>query len=356
MQAMPERKRASGERATSALSARLSLGAAGVAAVLVLVGGSVTSLGAGMAVEGWLVPEGHFLWAFPLDKWLRDLGTFVEHSHRLLGSAVGLLAIGALAAAWIEKRPRAQLALAALALAAVCGQGALGGLRVLENSPQLAFVHGLCAQAVFALLALQAWVFAPRASSERAALARAPELARIAWAAGLVGLVQAALGGWYRHALRQGGETAWVEAGLGLHLLGALVAFGAYARLAARLEMTASREGAHAPEAARAVHRRARRVALLLGAQIALGLFAWLSHGSGSAEGASAAAQALLVLSGSAHVLIAALLLAQALLVAASARANVPARASSDARATVSSRPSSDARAPELRGALEASS
>lgn len=319
MQAMPEKKRASGERATSALSARLALGAAGVAAVLVLVGGSVTSLGAGMAVEGWLVPEGHFLWTFPLEKWLRDLGTFVEHSHRLLGSAVGLLAIGALTAAWIEKRPRAQLALSALALAAVCGQGALGGLRVLENSPQLAFVHGLCAQAVFALLALQAFAFAPRATAERAALARAPQLARIAWIAVVVGLVQAALGGWYRHALRQGGESAWVEAGLGLHLLGALVAFGAYARLAAQLELAAGSQSAGA--AAGALHVRARRVALLLGAQVALGLIAWLGNGSS----ASTAAQALLVLSSSAHVLVAALLLAQAVLVAASARAKASA-------------------------------
>jgi heme A synthase len=344
MQPTPSTNRPHAQGVRGSLAARLALGAAGVAAVLVLVGGSVTSLGAGMAVDGWLVPEGHFLWNFPLDKWLRDLGTFVEHSHRLLGSAVGLLAIGALAAAWIEKRPRAQLALSALALAAVCGQGALGGLRVLENSPRLAFVHGLCAQAVFALLALQAYAFAPAAAPERGALARAPGLARIAWIAALVGLVQAALGGWYRHALRQGGETAWVEAGLGLHLIGALVAFGAYARLAARLELASGAQGASESAAARALHRRARRIALLLGAQLALGLFAWLGQDAGAGANASAAAQALLVLSSSAHVLVAALLLAQAALVGACAREPQGARAAHPAHA------------PRVRRALEASS
>ena len=59
---------------------------------LVLFGGTVTTLRAGMAIDGWFVLEpgrgDHFLLAYPLEKWLRDPGTFTEHTHRLFGVLV----------------------------------------------------------------------------------------------------------------------------------------------------------------------------------------------------------------------------------------------------------------------------
>ena len=65
-------------------------------------GGSVTTLGAGMAVTGWWNAEGSFMPFFPIDKWFRDLGTFVEHSHRQFGLVLGLLMIAAVVATWLE--------------------------------------------------------------------------------------------------------------------------------------------------------------------------------------------------------------------------------------------------------------
>ena len=47
--------------------ARAALASVVFAVPLVLFGGSVTTLGAGMAVDGWLVAEGHFLLFFPLE-------------------------------------------------------------------------------------------------------------------------------------------------------------------------------------------------------------------------------------------------------------------------------------------------
>ena len=68
---------------------RLALATVVAAIPLLLFGGSVTSLEAGMAIDGWLVLErgrgDHFLFFYPVEKWFRDVGTFVEHSHRLCG-------------------------------------------------------------------------------------------------------------------------------------------------------------------------------------------------------------------------------------------------------------------------------
>src|SRR5262249_41575588 len=66
---------------------RLALAALVAAVPLVFFGGTVTTLHAGLAIDGWLVLEpgrgDHFLWLYPVDKWFRDVGTFVEHTHRL---------------------------------------------------------------------------------------------------------------------------------------------------------------------------------------------------------------------------------------------------------------------------------
>ena len=141
---------------------------------LLLFGGSVTTLGAGMAVDGWLVAEGHFLLFFPAEKWFRDTATFVEHTHRLFGVLVGLCALACVACAWFgEERRNARLA-ALAALLAVCAQGALGGLRVLENDPGLAFLHGALAQLVFAILCVNAVLFSAGWRAERPRAPAAP--------------------------------------------------------------------------------------------------------------------------------------------------------------------------------------
>ena len=204
---------------------------------LLLFGGSVTTLGAGMAVDGWWIAEGHFLLFFPVDQWFRDVPTFVEHTHRLFGVLVGLCALTCFLLAW-WRDPRRSARLSALtALLAVCAQGALGGLRVLANDAQLAFLHGALAQLVFALLCANA-VLLSRSWREEHCSAAAAEgkrraVARAALVAVVATSVQVVLGAWYRHGLRpspaEGSGLRFL-----LHGLGALLVIGTLAALLRR--------------------------------------------------------------------------------------------------------------------------
>jgi len=78
-------------------------------------------------------------------------GIFWEHSHRLIGSAVGLLTV-ALAVVLGVTEPRRWLRwLGVAAVAVVSLQGVLGGLRVVLVTETLAVLHGALAPAFFAL-------------------------------------------------------------------------------------------------------------------------------------------------------------------------------------------------------------
>ncbi len=119
---------------------------------LLFVGGLVTTYRVGMAVPDWPTTFGMnmFLYNF----WNASWGVFVEHGHRLYGSAVGLACI--VLAVWFTvtewKRRPGLVALGWLALLAVIGQGVLGGARVLQNSTYMAAIHGCTGQAFFALM------------------------------------------------------------------------------------------------------------------------------------------------------------------------------------------------------------
>lgn len=119
---------------------------------MLVAGGLVTSLEAGLAVEGWLRPEGHLLILFPLSLMQRDMDTFAEHAHRLLGLLVGVSTIMLMVLVWMGDRRWWLRGLTVLAVLAVAGQGVLGGTRVTEESVALAVVHGIFAQMIFALL------------------------------------------------------------------------------------------------------------------------------------------------------------------------------------------------------------
>jgi cytochrome c oxidase assembly protein subunit 15 len=124
----------------------------------------------------------------------------MEHSHRLFGTLVGLLAIATLVAAYAARAPRSVRMAAIVSLVAIVVQGTLGGLRVLENSSELAFLHGAVGQAVFAAIGAVLVT-----SSRRFQLARAePSLAArrvlpVALAATAVVYLQIVLGAWLRH-------------------------------------------------------------------------------------------------------------------------------------------------------------
>src|SRR5262249_58169712 len=74
---------------------RLAVALALVTFPLIWVGGLVTTYDAGMAVPDWPSTYGYNLLLYPWQTWFAgpwDL--FIEHGHRLLAAATGVLAIG----------------------------------------------------------------------------------------------------------------------------------------------------------------------------------------------------------------------------------------------------------------------
>ena len=124
---------------------------------LISLGGLVTSTGAGMAVPDWPNSFGYNMFALPWGQWLGEgsytSGVFQEHTHRLVGTAVGLSAVLLAGWAWFGERSQAIRTLATFVLLAIIVQGLMGGFRVTENSRLLSFLHGVFGQIVFATLA-----------------------------------------------------------------------------------------------------------------------------------------------------------------------------------------------------------
>ena len=118
--------------------------------LLIVVGGLVTSKGAGMSVPDWPTTYGYNMFLFPYSRWVG--GIFWEHSHRLIASGVGFLALLLAGVTfWKEQRVWVRwLALSAVIL--VILQGVLGGLRVTLYKDQLGIFHAVLAQSFLGLL------------------------------------------------------------------------------------------------------------------------------------------------------------------------------------------------------------
>lgn len=142
--------------------------------LVVTMGAFTTSIGAGMAFPDWPLSNG----SINPEGWLRDIYMFAEHSHRLFGMGMGLIAITT--AVWLQRRePRRWVRrLGWTALAIVVVQGVIGGKRVLLNSiavpgfdlslgQMLTIPHGILAQVYVCVL------FAIAASVSRGWLAGA---------------------------------------------------------------------------------------------------------------------------------------------------------------------------------------
>ena len=289
------------ETASGRWAHRLAVLTALLAIPLVIFGGSVTTLGAGLAVEGWLIAEGHFMVLLPIDTWIDDTHRFVEHVHRLFGTAVGLAAIGASVAAWRAARSgarsRGSAWLALAALLAVCVQGIIGGQRVELFSDSLAFLHGALAQGVLATLFASALALSPRWVATEGAR-RGPTPRGFAFLAVAVTAFQIVLGAAYRHALRP--DDAPGAAGLLYgHLFVALIVLGVLSMFAGKLKRAAA-EHDERP----LLEGQARRIHVLLGIQILLGLLAWMGYRPGAIAPLEWALSV-------AHVLVGGLLLAQ---------------------------------------------
>lgn len=130
---------------------RLALVTAGATFLLILAGGVVTTTGAGLAVPDWPTTFGYNMFLYPWAKMTG--GILYEHSHRLIGSLVGLLTLALAVVLWAVEPRRWVRWLGAAALLAVVIQGVLGGLRVVLVAEQLALLHGALAHAFLGLAA-----------------------------------------------------------------------------------------------------------------------------------------------------------------------------------------------------------
>lgn len=202
---------------------RLALATAAATLVLVLFGGLVTNTGSALAVPDWPTTFGYNMFLYPWSQMVG--GVFYEHSHRLIGSVVGLLTLALAAVLWRAGGRLRTLGLVAAGVVAV--QGILGGLRVVLLQDTLAILHGCLAQAFFGLLGVIALGVSPAASRPLPAAAREPGLRVAALAALGVAYAQVVLGALLTHA-------GWLQ----LHLAGALAVYAVVPVATARLRRT----------------------------------------------------------------------------------------------------------------------
>ena len=225
---------------------------------LLFVGGLVTSTGAGLAVPDWPTTFGHNMFLFPWSQMVG--GIFYEHSHRLLGSLVGVLTVLLSFVLWrTDARPIVRW-LGVVALGAVIMQGVLGGLRVVLLQHTLAIIHACFAQAFFALLAVLTVLTSAEWKQEtaRKPAIDAAKVQRLGLlTAGFIYL-QLILGALVRHT----GE--WVE----MHIIGAALVSIHVILLAARVRRS------HADQ--RPLTRSAHYLLSLLILQLVLGFGAYL--------------------------------------------------------------------------------
>ena len=128
--------------------------------LLLITGGLVTGMEAGLAVPDWPNSFGHNMLLYPLSEMTG--GIYYEHAHRLYGMLVGVTALTFLVLAWRLDRRSVVRFITLAVFTMVCVQGLLGGLRVTGNltlsqdaadlAPNLtlAIVHGVFGQVIFA--------------------------------------------------------------------------------------------------------------------------------------------------------------------------------------------------------------
>lgn len=254
--------------------------------LLLVTGGLVTGLEAGLAVPDWPNSFGHNMLLYPVSQ--MKGGVYYEHAHRLFGMLVGLNAFTLAAICW-RHEPRGWVrGLATAVLVMVCVQGLMGGLRVtgtltisqdaslLRPSTLLAIAHGVFGQVVFATVALIAavtsatWVspsaplLAPAGAGTRTAALLAP----------IALLFQLFLGAAYRHL-----QVPPTEAGKSItHPVWAMhghLGFAIVALIVVLLAASRMSGAARAHDACRPLGRVGGAMAVVVALQVALGFVAW---------------------------------------------------------------------------------
>lgn len=202
---------------------------------LLVVGGLVTSTDSGMAVPDWPNTYGSNMFLYPLGP-RSDAATYLEHSHRLFGSLIGLMTLVLAAWVWISDRRDWVRVLAGVALGLVVVQGVIGGGRVLMGSTDaaadnraMAMLHGVLAQLVFGVIVALAATLSPLFKSP---LRLPPNRAHRRFKTFATGfthalILQLVFGAMYRHMRH--GHALWTHAGFSLIvvLLALLAGFAA---------------------------------------------------------------------------------------------------------------------------------
>lgn len=268
-----------------------------VALLPVTLGALTTSEGAGMAFPDWPTSDGYNMLFYP---WLQSTGDrFLEHGHRLAGMLIGIFSIGLVAMVWKFERRLWVTVASFVILLSVVVQGVLGGLRVLENDPRLAMIHGLFASLVFALMAAVA-LFTSRSWINAASreMPRDPNFAR-PWAVAAVAAIvaQYSLGGLLRHL----GTAVFEHMGMAVVVLTSVTALLVAARKTKQSWIS----------------RPAWGLLFLTIAQIALGLFTFVTKfGLKSAGWVAVSGTTLQSLTRSSHTIVGMLLLMASVIVA----------------------------------------
>lgn len=130
---------------------------AGATFLLIVIGGIVTSTESGLAVPDWPTSFGYNMFTYPLSEMVKSPNILYEHSHRLMGSLVGLLTITMFVMLLVKDSRGWVKGLGLVALLGVSTIGVLGGLRVTRDNLNFAIVHACLAQAFFTLLCGICW-------------------------------------------------------------------------------------------------------------------------------------------------------------------------------------------------------
>ena len=181
--------------------------------LMLVTGGLVTGMEAGLAVPDWPNSYGHNMLLYPLTEMVspENEGVFFEHAHRLTGMFVGLTSLIMVVCAWRWRTGSTVRVLATIVFLFVCIQGLLGGLRVTGHltlsqdrevlSPNLwmGIVHGVVGQLIFAGVAWIAAMMSPSWKTIKQVCSGSDRR----WATALVHsmAIQLILGAVYRHML-----------------------------------------------------------------------------------------------------------------------------------------------------------
>jgi cytochrome c oxidase assembly protein subunit 15 len=181
--------------------------------LMLVTGGLVTGMEAGLAVPDWPNSYGHNMLLYPLTEMIstENEGVFFEHAHRLTGMFVGLTSVIMIVCAFRWNTTKTVRWLAFVVFIMVCTQGLLGGLRVTGHltlsqdrsvlAPNLwiGVTHGVVGQLIFAgfvwlsVLMSPSWRNAQHSSNKKDSF----------WAVLLVStmVLQLILGAIYRHMI-----------------------------------------------------------------------------------------------------------------------------------------------------------